>query len=450
MPINTRNIFLLLLCMFVFPAYADAGSFSVSTEPQTIAPSTASGAITVTSGTPVTASTCVLLSSNSASGQFSSSATNWTPVPVVTMSKNTSNRSFFYKDTAEGTFTLTIRIVQKPDTVSASCASWADAASAVQETLTHSITVGTGSGQPSSEDNHDSTSSGSTTNTPPQQTQTTVVGSVGSETLHVTIKTQGVVVVGGGSFFSGSASDSHGPTGNGTRYLWNFGDGATDEGQTVFHTYMYPGKYVATLTAGSGNEAGIVRTTIDATPAQVGVLAQPDGSVVLSNQSSQELNIGLWSITSATSTFSIPQDTILLANMSVRFSPQVMHMSAAADTSLRYANGSLVTVSVKPAQSLSTAPSHGEAGFASASPQSSQKPQRNLGATPPPSPRTATTSLAAVGQASAPVSVWVYVLGAIGVVLVGLGFALYALPGFRVPHWPFVGTKPPEDEFDIE
>lgn len=200
----------------------------------------------------------------------------------------------------------------------------------------------------------------------PATTQQTVSNSGGSETLTVTITTQPVVVAGGGSFFNGSASDSKGLKAN-VRYIWNFGDGRAAEGNHVFHTYTYPGTYVVTLTTAAGEEAGMGRITIHVVAPTIGMVVQQDGSVVISNQSSQEVNIGLWSITSAGSAFPFPQETILLGNQSLRFSPNLMQFVAGPDTVLRYPNGAIVTSAVQPLQTNFVGPSQQPSDSARAS-----------------------------------------------------------------------------------
>lgn len=180
----------------------------------------------------------------------------------------------------------------------------------------------------------------------PATTQHVTSSVGGSETLTVTITTQPVVVAGGGSFFSGTASDSKGLKAN-VRYIWNFGDGRAAEGNNVFHAYTYPGTYVVTLTAAAGEEAGMGRVTVHTVAPAIGMLVQNDGSVVISNQSSQEINIGLWSIASGASAFPFPQETILLGNQSLRFSPNLMQFVAGPDTALRYPNGAIVTSAVQ-------------------------------------------------------------------------------------------------------
>ena len=133
------------------------------------------------------------------------------------------------------------------------------------------------------------------------------------------------------------------------RYVWNFGDGVTSEGQKVFHTYMYPGSYALSLSVSQGYSMGTGYTTLQAVPAQLSLQAQADGSAVLSNASSQNANVGLWSIGPSAGAFIIPENTTVLAKQSIRFAPAVMRFSANASTSLFYPNGTQAATSGAPA-----------------------------------------------------------------------------------------------------
>ena len=99
--------------------------------PQTIEPSVASARITVeaqdTTGAAVRGSTvCVIVTSSSMSGEFSTNATNWSAEPVrvlsLTISSNQYRRNLYYRDSFEGTAILTARAALRPD--GSSCTAW--------------------------------------------------------------------------------------------------------------------------------------------------------------------------------------------------------------------------------------------------------------------------------------------------------------------------------------
>src|SRR3989344_5642711 len=87
------------------PAYADVAGLSFTNDPRTADAGAVSEVLTVQvqdgngQGVALPQTGCLSLESSSASGQFSSSATNWSAVVVLSMNKGSMNRSFYYKDT---------------------------------------------------------------------------------------------------------------------------------------------------------------------------------------------------------------------------------------------------------------------------------------------------------------------------------------------------------------
>ncbi len=389
---------------------------------QSIGVGTSSAALTLSAQESISQTGCIALTTSSQTGKFSSSATNWSPVTVLTMNKSTSNRSFFYKDSASGTHTLKAAFALKPTNVTESCASWPQSEWGSASYTTQSITIGT-SGQITQ-----------ATSTATQTTLNTTPTNVGPQTLTIKITSQPTVVVGAGSSFVGSATNSHGGVGSDTRYVWNFGDGSTKEGPTAFHTYTYPGTYNVMLSAGSGDKAGIGHTKIQVVSAQIGMLVQPDGSVLVSNQSSYELHISLWNISSGLSSFQIPLDTILSAGQSVRFSPDVMHMVAGSDVVLRYPNNFPVPIVVVPMQKTSP-PESGEFS-AKNSPTYAAVAASYI-------PDELVSASASADVAESAPALWPYGLGALGLILIGVGLFFKKNPMKKV-------TNRALDEFDIE
>ena len=59
-----------------------------------------------------------------------------------------------------------------------------------------------------------------------------------------------------------NASASTDPNGDALTFAWDFGDGATDSGETVSHTYTAAGEYTAVLTASDGSLTGTDSLTV--------------------------------------------------------------------------------------------------------------------------------------------------------------------------------------------
>lgn len=257
-----------------------------------------------------------------------------------------------------------------------------------------------------------------------------------------------LTMVGGGSFFSAQAFGTAGLPLPGARYLWNFGDGSTAEGVRVFHAYTYPGKYSVSVTASHNYSSALERITVEAVPAQVSLLAMGDGSLLVRNKATADLNIGLWSLAAGKNVYVIPEDTLVLAGEGIRFSPAITQVTADPDASLRYPNNA-VAASASPGPD---APSRGERVTAPelqalaypATPPSSA-------VSPGPDEIPLVSQTAAAGEADLPsntpdMALWGSVAALVGVLAVGATGVRYLQP--RVQKR--AETTLSADEFDIE
>ena len=109
----------MLFLLFVLPAvsHAQVSKIVFTTEPQTVKPSEISGTTTIQTQDSLSVSTAVgetsdvFVTSSSATGEFSSNAMNWESVTKMTMNKNWANRTFYYKDSTVGTYTISVKVV---------------------------------------------------------------------------------------------------------------------------------------------------------------------------------------------------------------------------------------------------------------------------------------------------------------------------------------------------
>lgn len=198
------------------------------------------------------------------------------------------------------------------------------------------ITVG-GSGS-TAQTTAAATSSASVQTQTQAQSQNQAAGA-GPPAITVLITVDGRVTAGGGSYFFAVAYGTQGePIVTGTRFIWNFGDGVTAEGTRVFHVYAYPGRYVVSVAGSYNYSAGIDRVVVEAVGASVSLEAKGDGSLLIRNKSSSEINIGLWSLVDGGKSYVIPEDTIILAGEGVRFAPAVTGLSGSPSAMLLYPN----------------------------------------------------------------------------------------------------------------
>jgi hypothetical protein len=117
-------------------ASAAAARIAFTSPPQAIEPGAPSGMITIeaedAAGEAAKGSTiCVVVSSDSATGQLSTNASSWSASSsnslALTISSNQYRRNFYYQNSSEGTFTLFAKAAIKPS--GTTCSTWKGTAS---------------------------------------------------------------------------------------------------------------------------------------------------------------------------------------------------------------------------------------------------------------------------------------------------------------------------------
>lgn len=149
------------------------------------------------------------------------------------------------------------------------------------------------------------------------------------------------VIVGADSMFEGEALGLQKQPLDGARYVWNFGNGETKEGQNVLHYYEYPGEYVVMLSVSSGQYSATDRIVVEAIASELVLSKVESDFVEIHNESNKELNLSWWQLDSAGERFMIPKDTIILANKKLIFAKNItgLDTSIKEGVSLLYPNG---------------------------------------------------------------------------------------------------------------
>lgn len=352
---NRHIRFLFFICAALVPqlSHAQVSNFVFTSEPQSVEPGVVSQQITLqaqdSGGTSVNIpqTACLSLNTTSAQGQFSSSATNWTPVAVLTMNKNTANKNFFYRDIGEGTQTLSIKIALKPADVSSSCTNWPVEEWNIQWTATQNIIIGSGSspGNPGSPDSSSATSTAQTQTQTTSSAQTPSYVSPPSPEVFADGGEDRTVIVGADTEFRGRAYDRKQELVGRVRFNWNFGDGSTAEGVSVTHHFDYPGKYAVVLTIAQNISAASDRIIVTAEPAKLGFSVNPDGSVSITNNAGRDIDISRWILRSFGRSFIFPEDTIVLRGETMRIANDRIGFPVGPQTELQYPNGTRAEIS---------------------------------------------------------------------------------------------------------
>jgi hypothetical protein len=169
-----------------FSAFADAAVANITqinfvTEEQTVAPGIISKVFTIQTknetGTaePIDETSDLEVSVTSQTGQFNSNATNWNPNTIFTMSKNTANKNFYYKDSTEGEYVITAKLVTR-----ITGKTWTNTQAVRISTQTDSggDDSGSGSGDGSGEGEGDGSNEGGTSTTTSTSTTPTATSSI--------------------------------------------------------------------------------------------------------------------------------------------------------------------------------------------------------------------------------------------------------------------------------
>jgi competence ComEA-like helix-hairpin-helix protein len=303
----------------------------------------------------------------------------------------------------------------------------------------------------------------STTTAADVQTQSSSVGSYAPPPVTARITTDATAEAGAGTIFDGAAFGTQGAPLAGVRYVWNFGDGGVGEGARVVHTYAYPGTYDVQLSIAYNYSSATARLALPVVEPRVSFVAEGDGSLAVYNLGSGDLDVGFWSLREGTSTFAIPESTVILAGKGVRFAPAVLGFSGDQSAALDYPNGALaMRARVGPnsplrGETIEAPPKQARSGYGDSvatespevlAPSRSQPPSQASSSAPPQSeaavlpPNSANQAAAA----DAPLGVeWSYLVGLVAVIAIGAVGSYYAY----IPR-PGAATQDPADEFDIE
>lgn len=297
-----------LVC--VGSVYAEVSQFVFTNESRTATPGAISEPLTIQSQNSggvqesVLETTDLVFQSSSPTGEFLNSSGN--PVST-TMSKNTANRTFYYRDSGVGSHTITVTATGRESQKSFKA--------------TQVIMVGTGQAAiPTSESSENNTLSGSSdpVDTSSHSSPSSASGSKEVVSFEVSAGRKRFSSVGSDVVFKAEPIKLSGVPEAYIQYMWVFGDGTTANGQIVSHRYKFPGDYVVVLNATYSDKSAVSRTDVSVIE-PLFVIEPVSGGVKIINRSVGEVNLGEWVIEGARSRFEIPRDTIIQKGKSIIF-----------------------------------------------------------------------------------------------------------------------------------
>lgn len=312
-----KRLLLIILLLSFNTAQAEVAKFVFTTEPQTIPTGTNSETITVQSQNSegvsdnITETNDLVFSSTSATGEFLSTSGN--PV-TTTMSKNTANKNFLYRDSNPGTYTITVTATGRTSlkTLSAS----------------QQITVGS-SGSSGNVD------TATTTEKKGIETPPTVIIVYSAHSSPAPLSTtenkidfeisagrDRLTSVGNQVIFKATATKTQNVSEQNISYTWSFGDGTTGQGNMTSHSYRFPGNYTVVLNGSYSDKQAVSKILVKVILPEL-IVSKVDGGSEIINKSKMEVNLGGWSLSGNRMNFVFPADTLISAGEKIIFADEV-------------------------------------------------------------------------------------------------------------------------------
>lgn len=314
--VNLLFVPLSVFLLFPISVSATVSKINFTTESQNIGIGAISEVLTIqvqdSSGSlSETAETLDLtFTSTSGSGEFLGSTGN---AVSKTMNKNTANRSFYYRDSKEGTHTITVAATGRD--------------SGKTFSVSQQINVGPSSNAtaPSGSSQNSSGASATTASTPVSKI---VVNSLfeiygGSDRL---------TSVGSPINFQVLVKKSESSVR--PEFSWSFGDGSVGGGENTIHTYKYSGTYAVVVNAKFGKQVAISRLKVTVIEPAITISVKAD-SIEIRNNSREEINLFNWKLAQGIKSFIFQPDTIILPNSSIQFDGGLLRLGNLSDGNIQ-------------------------------------------------------------------------------------------------------------------
>ncbi len=99
-------------------------------------------------------------------------------------------------------------------------------------------------------------------------------------------------------------------------YTWNFGDGESQAGKEVQHTFSYPGTYVVQVFGEYARQHAISRQEITVLPVSISLTTNRDGDIQIHNNAPYEIDLSNYRVR-ATEVLGLPLHTVLMSNQTI-------------------------------------------------------------------------------------------------------------------------------------
>ena len=331
-----KTFFLLFFCLFglIFSSNTNAAVSNISkivftTPEQSIAPGEISKVFTIQTQNSagqmetIDETADLTLSVDSTSGEFNSNSTNWNPNTIFTMSKNTGNKNFYFKDTSEGEFTITASLKTRT-----SGASWQTSQKVfVGETIIIDPGTSTTTNSTSTDSGSSSQTSSSTNNISTHYIQEVISVYVEPTIFELSAGRDRLGYVGNPLEFQAKVNLTGSLKHKTCRYFWSFGDGYSDKGDSVNHVYDLPGQYNLLVNGDCDGYKAVDRLRVTVVRPNLNLILSSDSSITINNNSSAEFNLYTTKISNGRDEFKFPLDTIIDAGGQINFPSKLTKLS---------------------------------------------------------------------------------------------------------------------------
>lgn len=309
------------LFLFAQVSFAEVSQFVFTTEPQSIGVNLQSETMTVQSqdstGTAedVQETMDFVFTSSSPSGQFLSTSGN---TVTNTMSRNTSNKNFIYKDSLVGSYVISISITGR---TSGKTFSVSQPVSVVSEGDLNQLQSTTTSSNTENITTNNTTTP-SITAYSAHSSQNPLSGTENKIEFEVSSGRDRIALAGNKIYFNAIPTRLQNVSAGSMVYEWSFGDGFIQKGQNLVHSYKFAGDYVVVLNAYSSDKQATSRTKVRIIEPNF-VLKRVLGGIEIYNKTLYEVNLEGWVLSDKYKSFEIPKDTLISSNNKVIFDDRI-------------------------------------------------------------------------------------------------------------------------------
>ena len=143
--------------------------------------------------------------------------------------------------------------------------------------------------------------------------------------------------------FSALLSYTNGDEVLGAVYEWNFGDGSTGTGNSIYHHYDVPGHYALVVHGTKGIGSATKVFSVEVVPSTARIETITPEAIFVRNVGDAQIDLSRWHIRADMQFFTLPARTVILPNTTTAFPFAITKLPQSFNTKLLYPNGEMAT-----------------------------------------------------------------------------------------------------------